>query len=89
MARTLQQAADWIGRVVHRPADVELDPTLGEFVDDVAGVGQGSGQPIELGHDQRVPFPARGKGLTQSGLRPVGPSETVINVDAFRGDAER
>ncbi len=25
---------------------------LGELLDDVAGVGQGAGEPVELGHDQ-------------------------------------
>jgi hypothetical protein len=76
-----------IGGIVHRAADVELDAATGEVFDDVAGVGQRAGQPVELGDDEGVPIPARGEGFAQSGTRPAGASEPVIDVDPFRGDA--
>ncbi len=41
------------------PADVELDPAAGEVGDDVAGVGQGPGEPVELRNDQDVALAAR------------------------------
>lgn len=60
---------------MHRAADVELDLTLGEFVNDIASIGQRSDQPIELGHDQCVAGAARAEGLTQPGPGPVGSSQ--------------
>ena len=33
---------------------LRLDAGGGEFLDDVAGIGQGAGEPIELGYDQGV-----------------------------------
>jgi hypothetical protein len=72
---------------VHGSADVELDSASGQIVDDVAGVGQGSGEPIELGHHQSVTVAADGECLAQSGSGSGGASEPVIDVDPFRFDA--
>ena len=83
-----QQPADRVGRVVHGPADVELDTGGGEFVDDVAGVGEGAGEAVELGDDEGVAAAARGERFAQPGSVAVGAGQAVVDVDAFRVDAE-
>jgi hypothetical protein len=70
-----------------RAADVEPDATVGEFIDDVAGVGHRAGEPVELGDDQAVAFPAGGEGFSESGAFTVGTGEAVVNVDALLLDA--
>ena len=84
-----QQPAYRIGGVVQRAADVELYAATGEVFDDVAGVGQRAGQPVELGDHEGVPVPARGEGFAQSGASAGGAGEPVIDVDPFRGDSQR
>jgi len=61
--RREQEPADRIGGVVNRPADVEPNTGCGELIDDVARVGHGAGQPIELGDDEGVALSASGHGL--------------------------
>jgi hypothetical protein len=34
---------------------------LGEFFDDVAGVGEGAGEPVQFGHHEGVAGPAGGQ----------------------------
>jgi hypothetical protein len=48
---------------VHRAADVEAYAAGGEFVNDVAGVRNGPGEPVELGYDERVAAAAGGERL--------------------------
>jgi hypothetical protein len=73
---------------VNRAADVEPDATVGEFVDDVAGVGDGSGEAVELGDDQRVAFAAGGEGFSESGTFAVGAGQDVVDVDPRLVDSE-
>ena len=47
-------------------ADVEPDATVGEFVNDVAGVWHRAGEPVEFRDDQGVAFPAGGEGFAES-----------------------
>jgi hypothetical protein len=64
IARTLNNSRpDRVARIVYRPTEVQLDLAGGELVDDVAGVGQRAGEPIELGDDEGVAGAARGEGL--------------------------
>lgn len=70
-----QQPADRVVRVVDGAADVESDAAGGEFVDDVAGVGDGSGEPVELGDDQGVAGSAGGQCLAKAGPGSVGAGE--------------
>jgi hypothetical protein len=49
-----QQAPDRVGRIMDRSAEVQLDLTRGELVGDVASVGKGPGEPVELGYDEGV-----------------------------------
>jgi hypothetical protein len=74
---------------VHRAADVELDSGGSEFLDDVAGIGQGAGQPVELGDHQGVAGTARGQRLAQSGTSPVCASQTVVDIDPIRLHPQR
>jgi hypothetical protein len=73
---------------VHGPAEVELDLTAGEVVDDVASVGQRPSKPVQLGDHQGVACSAGGKRLTQPGPVAVGAGEAVVDVDALGLDAE-
>jgi len=75
-----QQPSDRVVRVVDRSADVEFHLGGGEFLDDVPGVGQGSGQPIEFGDDQGVPGAAGGECLAEAGSVSVAAGETVVDV---------
>jgi hypothetical protein len=84
-----QQAPDRVGLVVHGAAEVELDLAAGEIVDDVARVGQRAGEPVELGHDERVAGAAGGERLAQAGTVAVGAGEAVVDVDALGGHAQR
>ena len=74
---------------MHRAADVQPHSAGGEFIDDVAGVGHGAGESIEFGDDQRVAAAAGSEGLAQAGSIAVGAGQTVVDVDAFRIDAQR
>jgi hypothetical protein len=84
-----QQPPDRIGRVVHRAADVQPHAAGGELVDDVAAVRHGAGESIELGDDQRVTAAAGREGFAQPGSIAVGAGQAVVDVDAFRVDAQR
>jgi hypothetical protein len=74
---------------VHGSADAEPYATSGEVVDDVSGVGQGSGESVELGDGERVDFPAGGERLAETGAVAVGAGQPVVDVSPLRGDAER
>lgn len=49
-----QQPADGVGGIMDGSAEVELDLAGGELVSDVASIGEGAGEPIELGHHEGV-----------------------------------
>jgi len=84
-----QQPPDRVGGVVQGSADVEPHTGGGELVDDVARVGHGAGQPIELGDDEGVALSAGGQGLAQPGAVAVGAGQSVVEVDPLGVDAER
>ena len=74
-----QQPADGVGGVVDGSADAELHVAFGEVFDDVPRVGQGAGEPVELGDDEGVAGPAGGEGLRSPGrswFLPVSPWST-------------
>ena len=50
--------------------EVEADAADGELVDDVAGVGDGPGEPVELGDNEGVAGTAGGEGFAKSGAFP-------------------
>jgi len=88
IARTLKPP-DWVVRVMERPADVQLHPGAGEFAGDVAGVGEGAGEPAEFGDHEGVAGPAGGQRFPEPGPGPAGPGQAVVGVDAGRLHAER
>src|SRR5665811_1312062 len=64
-----------------RPADVEFHFGGSELFDNVAGVGKGAGQVVELGDHEGVAAAAGGEGFAQSGSVPVPSGQAVIDVD--------
>ena len=71
-----------------RTAEVQAHAASGELVDDVAGVGDGTGEPVELGDHEGVTAPAGGQGLAQAGALAVGAGDAVVDVDAVGLHAE-
>jgi hypothetical protein len=69
-------------------ADAQLHFFLGELFDDVAGVGQGAGETVELGDDQGVAGADGGQGLAQAGPVAGGAGQSVVGVDPVLGYAE-
>jgi hypothetical protein len=73
---------------VQGAAEVERDAAVGELGEDVAGVGQGAGEPVQLGHHELVAGTAGGHRLPQSGAGSVGAGQPVVDIDPVRSDAE-
>ena len=84
-----QQPADRVGGVVDGAAEAEADVLRGEFVDDVAGVGQRSGESVEFGDDEGVARAAGGQREPEAGSVAVGAGQAVVDVDAIVTDTER
>ena len=61
---------------------------LGEVFDDVPGVRQGAGEPVEFGDDEGVAGPDGGEGFAESGPFLVSAGQSVVDVDPVFGDAE-
>ena len=55
----------------------------------MAGIGDGAGEPVELGHDEGIAGPDSGQGLVQSGSRAAGAGEVLVEVDPVVRDTER
>jgi hypothetical protein len=68
-----QQPPDRVGGVVHRPAQVQMDMSLGELVGDGSGIGQRPRKPVEFSDHQRVSFAAGGQGFAQTWSFPLVP----------------
>jgi len=51
-------------------------------------IGNGSGQPVELWHYQRVAAADGGERLVEPRPQAVRPGESVVGVNPFRIDAE-
>jgi len=73
---------------VHGTAQVQAHAASGELVDDVAGVGDGASEPVELGDHKGVAGPAGGEGLAQAGALAVGAGDAVVDVDPVGLHAE-
>ena len=71
-----------IGWIIGGGTQGQLDLAYPELVGDVTCVGNRSGQPVELGHDQRVAAAHRGKRLVETGTRASAPGQPVVGVDA-------
>jgi hypothetical protein len=89
MARTLNSSRPTgsVG-VVHAAAELEADAAGGEFGDEVAGVGDGAGEPVELGHDEGVAGPACARPSPPAAPVARRAGQAVVDVDPVRGDAE-
>ena len=75
-------------RVVNGLTQGQLDLASQELIGDLTGVGNRSGQSVELGHDERVAGAHGGKGLVETGAGARAAGEAVIGVDALGVDAE-
>lgn len=84
-----EELPDRIIRVVDRTGELQFDASLGQLVDDVASVGDRTRESVQLRHDQRVTFSARGESTAQSGPVAIGARQSVIGVDALSFDAQR
>ena len=72
-----------------RAAETEPDVSLRELVENVAGIRQRPGQPVQLGHHQRVTSPTGSQRQPQTGSVPVGAGQAVVDVDAIITDTKR
>ncbi len=84
MANVEQQPADRVGGVVHRPAQAELDLAAGKVLDDCPGVWQGTGEAVELGHDQGVARPAGGQRFPETWPFAVRAGQALVDVRPLR-----
>lgn len=69
-------------------AEAEFDVALDEVLDDVACVGKGSDETVQLGDHEGVAGAAVGEGLLEPGAFTVSSGEAVVDVDQVMRDAE-
>ncbi len=74
---------------MHGAAGLHAHAATGGLLDDVPGVAQRPGEPVELGDHQGVPGAAGGQRLAQAGSQPAGTGQAVVDVDALGVDAGR
>jgi len=60
-----------------------------ELSDDVAGIRERAGEPVEFGHDQDVAGAAGSLASRKPGPVPVGSGQAVVDVDPVGCDVER
>ena len=75
--------------VIDRGAERKPDAAGGELAEDVQGVGDGAGEPVELGDGEGVAVPDGGQGLVQARPGAAGAGQPLVEVDPVSGDAER
>jgi hypothetical protein len=66
---------------MNRTTQTQHDVPLREFIQDVPGIRQRAGQPVQFRHDQRVTGSARGQRQSQTRPFSVRAGQTVINID--------
>jgi hypothetical protein len=89
-ARTLNSSRPTgSGRIMDGAAETELDVALRELVQDVTGVGQGTGEPVQLGRHKCVGGPAGGQRQRRLGRSDLCRSGRGRNVGAIVAEAER
>jgi hypothetical protein len=74
--------------VVDVPAEREADAAGDGGVADVAGVGDGAGEPVEFGDDQDVAGAYGRQRLVEARPGTVGAGEALVEVDPVRRNAE-
>jgi hypothetical protein len=77
-----EQASDRVIWVVDRTTEVETHLADRELVGNCPCIGEGAGQPIKFRHNQSVALTASSQSFTQSRAFPIGPGQSVINVDS-------
>ena len=69
-------------------SDTQFHVLLGEFFDNVPGIGQGTRQPVELGDHEGISVPDGGQRLVQAGPVPVRAGQPVVGVDPLLGHTQ-
>ena len=77
-----------VGRIIGVGPQGQLDLTSQELVGNLTSIGHRAGQPVELGHDERVAGAHGDKGLIETGPCASAPGQAVIGVDALRDHPE-
>jgi hypothetical protein len=84
-----EHLAQGVGGIVDGAAEGKLDAAPDEGVADVAGIGNGPGEPVEFRHHEGVAGADGGQGLVQAGPGAAGAGEALVEVDPVVRDAER
>jgi hypothetical protein len=75
-----------IGGVVDRPAQRQPDAVGGQPLDDVAGVRQGSREPVELGDHKNATRESGGQRLAQARADTGGAGQALVDANPGRVD---
>jgi hypothetical protein len=73
----------------NRAAEAELDVSSGQLIEDVAGIRQRAGEPIQFCHHEGVARWTGSERQPKTWPVPVRASQAVVDVDAIVPDAER
>jgi hypothetical protein len=79
--RCAQLPVDGFGGVVDRPAQQQPDAVGGQPLDDVAGVTQGSREPVELGDHKNATRESGGQRLAQAPADTGGAGQAVVDAN--------
>jgi hypothetical protein len=78
-----------IRRIVNHAAEAELHIPPGQLIQDVPGVGQGAGEPVELWSPQTCWRPGRRPAPAKTRPVPICAGQAVVDVGAIVAEAER
>ena len=84
----VEQQPDRVSRLADRPTEAQLDVPFGQLFEDVAGIGQRAGEPVQLGDNQRH-RPGRRPTPTKAGSVSVRAGQAMVDIDAIVTDAKR
>jgi hypothetical protein len=74
---------------VNRAAEAELDVSSGQLIEDVAGIRQRAGEPVQFRHHEGVARSTGGERQPKTWPVPVRARQAVVDLDAVVADPER